>query len=208
MKKIYTYFEPPGDPIVNLFCESWLYHGWTPIILTKDLAKTHPLYDTYMRNVAEYPTVNGKDYELTCFRRWLAFAQTDGGIFSDYDIINYGQMELMHSDKIINYFNRGPALNFLPKVSIEKIVHYLMSYSVDYDILLKIGEHNHVSDMKLFQLLKLPCITCVAESHIPETLNRGYKLIHYGGLEKPKARIDWNNYLGTRSASTNLPVTE
>ena len=37
-----------------------------------------------------------------------------------------------------------------------------MSYSVDYDILLKIGEHNHVSDMKLFQLLKLPCITCVA----------------------------------------------
>ena len=69
MKKIYTYFEPPGDPIVIYSVSPGYIMDGTPIILTKDLAKTHPSYDTYMRNVAEYPTVNGKDYELTCFLR-------------------------------------------------------------------------------------------------------------------------------------------
>jgi len=37
------------------------------------------------------PTVNTGDYEISCFVRWLAMANTpSGGIMSDYDVLNIG----------------------------------------------------------------------------------------------------------------------
>lgn len=90
---IYTYFESPGSPILGRWLSSWTANGWSPKILTySDTLPDTLHHKRLMDRVSTYPTINSREYENICYRRWIPFLdladQFDGIFVSDYDLIN------------------------------------------------------------------------------------------------------------------------
>lgn len=97
MHKVYCYFENLDQrytdehrSMINHWSRSWAKHGWSPEILGLEDAKRNPMFDEFDQRCRKLPTVNSTEYELSCYRRWLAVATVGGGFMSDYDVINYG----------------------------------------------------------------------------------------------------------------------
>lgn len=94
MNKVYVYYErlmlSDEAETIELFLKSWRFYGWNPVILHQDEAMRHPKAAEFAERVSTYPTVNNRQYELACYMRWLAFQRHAPGVFSDYDIINFG----------------------------------------------------------------------------------------------------------------------
>lgn len=90
--RVYTFFEEAGvnadaQWLLARWKANWQARGFEPVILGDADARRHPRYDHYVRRFSEYPTVNPKAYEMTCFKRWLAMAMV-GGLMVDYDLFN------------------------------------------------------------------------------------------------------------------------
>lgn len=97
MNKVYTYFDPISVKDVQSQLEmivhwkrSWAKQGWDVGVINKETARKHPFFWEFHQRVDALPTVNPKDYELSCYYRWLAMAVVGGGFMSDYDVVNYG----------------------------------------------------------------------------------------------------------------------
>lgn len=92
-RKVYTYYEPTGvgeSSLLSLWAKSWRLQGWTPVVLSAQTIKAHPLMLSILhRFYDELPTVNDPAYELQCYYRWLAYDIRSPGVFTDYDMINY-----------------------------------------------------------------------------------------------------------------------
>jgi len=96
-RDVYTYYEETkvkardGElEAVAVWNLSWTRAGWTTHLLTLEDARRHPDFARLRERFALLPTVNSPAYELSCFTRWLAMAQTEGGVLSDYDVLNVG----------------------------------------------------------------------------------------------------------------------
>jgi hypothetical protein len=76
--------------LLGTWADSWRKHGWHPVVINHDLAKTHPYYQMFLKAYTDLPSVNGKDYELACYIRHVAMVQSGGGLLVDYDVINVG----------------------------------------------------------------------------------------------------------------------
>lgn len=103
--RVYTYHEPVEEMqdqtgLIDLWKRSWEQHGWTPTILGEVHAAAHPEFEKYLEAVSRHPTVNPKNYELACYKRWLAMEQVGGGWMVDYDVINYGFKPVNHDDRL------------------------------------------------------------------------------------------------------------
>lgn len=96
--KIYTYYEDIGfstqHKMLDMWKLSWAKHGYEPIVLGLDDAKSHPYFNTLnieMRKIFKHITGNDiSDYGMSCWFRWLAYATQSDECFyvSDYDVIN------------------------------------------------------------------------------------------------------------------------
>lgn len=91
--KVFTYYENLGrddKPLIDLWRESWIKHGWEPVVLgRKDVEATPWDLVSDIAALHHLPTVNDPSYELHCFLRHTAMS-SDGGLLTDYDVINYG----------------------------------------------------------------------------------------------------------------------
>jgi hypothetical protein len=109
--KIYTYYEDINftkqKRLIELWKASWEYHGFTPIVLTRENATQHAYYNEYISGLN---TINqklyGKDmnkYCTSCFLRWLAYTSIsdESMLVSDYDVINGG----VDASEFSNYTN-------------------------------------------------------------------------------------------------------
>lgn len=110
----YAYFEPIGFlveyEVIEHWKRTWGKHGWNPILLSHDDAVKYPRFNEYNEAVAKFPTVNPKEYEMACFKRWAAMAALGGGVMCDYDVMNYGfrPMDLMNGDlSLVFYESNG-----------------------------------------------------------------------------------------------------
>ena len=97
MNTVYTYYEPveglekdDHQKMITHWRRSWAKQGWNPVVIGKKEAEKHPFFEEYSQRILNLPTVNPKDYEVSCFYRWLAVACLGGGFLSDYDVVNYG----------------------------------------------------------------------------------------------------------------------
>jgi hypothetical protein len=108
---VYTYFEQftsiprPGiELLMKYWRNSWLRHGWTPVVLSDCHFLAHPGSAAFDVACCKLPTVNNWKYELACYRRWMAMERLGGGVLTDYDCINYGWRpeELVLSDDRIH----------------------------------------------------------------------------------------------------------
>jgi len=98
--KIYTYFQDIGHPkqneLVELWKISWTSKGYNPIVLNLNDAKKHPYFQTFESEMLEiFKKITGAEvgnsYCMSCFFRWLAYANQNEEKFyvSDYDAINF-----------------------------------------------------------------------------------------------------------------------
>lgn len=158
-RRVYTYFYPGSNEsarLLELWRTSWSANGWIPVVLTPEVAEKHPLYALLRQRAAELPTVNGAEYELHCYLRWLAFDIRAPGVFTDYDVINYSlkpeQVVRLKegSDKIVAYSHCGhpnPGLFVADQLGIRRFLEDLMHGSPPTDT---INGRPHVSDMYFF----------------------------------------------------------
>jgi len=101
--KIYTYYqkteigwnESDQHSLISLWKQSWIKHGFNPIVLGEVDAKKHNMYEEYKSFFEEiHKEITGSplnSYGSACWLRWLAYAtQPEERFFvSDYDVINH-----------------------------------------------------------------------------------------------------------------------
>lgn len=92
---VYTYHDNvPGmgsqEWLLARWANSWKAAGFTPIVLSKDDAKTHKHWAELEKRFASYPTINPTAYETACYFRYIALVQRGGGMMTDADVMNYG----------------------------------------------------------------------------------------------------------------------
>lgn len=88
-----TDFSRDSLELIKLWEKSWSDNGWNPIVLSLEDAKRHPRYyeidlKNYFSNLYKY-SLNGPNYLELCYSRWFAYG-CHSGVWSDYDVINYG----------------------------------------------------------------------------------------------------------------------
>lgn len=151
--KIFSYFSetPDIDPtnerkLIALWIDNWRAAGFNPQVLNESHAQKHPLFDHYVEAVSKFPSTNPSGYDLSCFVRWLAVAQTsdeDCGILCDYDCFNYGWAPILASNsKICLYQGHVPCLVSGRPKSFTAMAKFFMEF------IPKEGE-NHISDMSI-----------------------------------------------------------
>mgnify|MGYP001256483123 FL=1 len=96
--KIYTYYQDINfsnqRELIDLWKISWSRHGYEPIVLNLEDAKKHPYFETLNSEIRRiFKEITGKqinDYGMSCWFRWLAYANQKEEVFyvSDYDAIN------------------------------------------------------------------------------------------------------------------------
>jgi hypothetical protein len=197
-RNVYTYYEPLGMSVskysrhmIGLWLRNWYLVGYHPTILTSNDAKQHPKFKSYLAEFAKYPTVNAKDYENSCYKRWLAFAAIGGGTFMDYDILPVGNITFPNdyrSDELISYAELLPMITHAGPEGVIKQLDYMANFPMD-----QVGFHNgrrHISDMNMMsmnrsiydQLLPMPLVEHY--SHFAYSL--------YGKIVKePLSREHW-----------------
>lgn len=99
--KLYTFYQtiPTHDVdgeyrLLMLWRERWTALGYEPVVLNEWIARKHPYYAQFHSLVSQLPTINSKGYEMACFIRHLALAQSGGGWLMDYDVMATGKGEL------------------------------------------------------------------------------------------------------------------
>eukprot|EP00667_Euglena_gracilis_P019002 EG_transcript_20294 len=70
-----------------LWKRRWLAAGFEANILTEKDAQKHPRYPEFLSLFHDLPTVNSKQYEVSCYVRYLALASVGGGLMVDYDVL-------------------------------------------------------------------------------------------------------------------------
>ena len=94
--KIYTYHEslegfPDQAPLIDVWKESWIRHGFEPVVLGVEHAEQHPMFEQLDGWEWLMNSVNPWPYTRACYRRWMAYATVGGDVrFADYDVINCG----------------------------------------------------------------------------------------------------------------------
>eukprot|EP00667_Euglena_gracilis_P013111 EG_transcript_13505 len=96
--KVFTYFYvakskgQDGNPVdhdreaLALWKRQWQAAGFEAKVLTEAHARKHPQYSEFLPRYHDLPTVNSKQYEVSCFVRYLALAAVGGGLMVDYDV--------------------------------------------------------------------------------------------------------------------------
>lgn len=171
---IHTYFEPlipQSELVLAKFQRLWTKLGFEIRVHERKHAEAHPMYDEFMRNVEKIPTINAKDYELCCYRRWLAFDQNDAsGWFVDYDVANMGLREMPDARETASF--GGMAVIHVMREDVRRFVHTLMAFPPWL-------YEPHNSDQTIFMLW-----LCVPRQRYVPPLVRDYPdtsapLVHY-----------------------------
>lgn len=150
--------------VLRAWLRNWYANGWSPEILRLSDSATYPGYSWYQKRFATFPTVNWRAYEMTCYLRWLAFAEKGGGVFVDYDIMNFpvqnipvicgpcgnSTMTNEPGDMLVSYPKFWPMLVFGGRPAAEKLIRALAEYELDPEQDQFNGQP-HISDMIIVQ---------------------------------------------------------
>jgi len=101
--KIYSYYESISTRRqeeefgrANAWKESWIKHGWEPIMLNNSHAKGSPLFQKLVAKIFRVAPDLSLSYQnsfqqvIIRFVKWCALHAAGGGWMSEYDVINSG----------------------------------------------------------------------------------------------------------------------
>lgn len=161
---VYCYYEDAGEDVsrlIPLWSESWRRHGWNPIVLGREQAKQSTFYDRMAETVEQFPTVNQRAYSNANFIRYCALEAIGGGLFTDYDNINYGLKpdHLWHICKyndLIRLFRGG--FFYMTKNGCAKFINTILTPGTQYRACFILGQQPHVCDVCYLDYLNVPII--------------------------------------------------
>lgn len=180
MSRVYTYFEQvsrmvPPTKLLKLWGETWIDHGWEPVVLSECDAKLHPAYDLYLAQIGKFPSSNPPGYERACYMRHLAMAYVlDPGeapaVLVDYDVINRGfptdhNVGTTPGSVTLLEPTRVPCAILGDYFAFEELVDVIFNYVPSP------GE-THVSDMTIIRKTDLP-----RTNHCVEHLDSGHQIV-------------------------------
>lgn len=90
---IHTYYDPalPNQEwMLQKWADAWRDAGFVTKVLSLKEAGTHSNFQQFDEYFRSLPTVNPIEYELACWRRWIAMVQVGGGVLVDYDVLPFG----------------------------------------------------------------------------------------------------------------------
>jgi hypothetical protein len=164
--KIYTYYQQIKhhglqEELIDLWKISWSRQGYEPIVLNLEDAKKHPYFETLE---SEMPIIfnkitgkNIKQYGMSCWLRWLAYAtQKDEKFYvSDYDAINVN-FPITESDNKLHLMDNGcPFLASGTPKQFENLCKAFVEVSNQrIDILKQQADHYH--DQEFFHYNFMP----------------------------------------------------
>ena len=109
---VYTYYEninfSKQENLIEVWKKSWEDKGFKATVLTRKDAESHSFFDKFCEKLKQlHLDIVGKelqDYGLSCYLRWLAYANTlkEPSFVCDYDVIN---IRLENNHKIDNKLN-------------------------------------------------------------------------------------------------------
>jgi hypothetical protein len=198
-----TDFSKDSLELIKLWEKSWSKNGWNPIVLSLEDAKKHPRYyeidlKNYSSNLYKY-SLNGASYLELCYSRWFAYGLY-GGVWSDYDVINYGfspedsEQLVQHEPVFIDHIG---SCGFATLNGHEKIIEgFIDAYKNDnivnniLSLQKKYNQTQDISDMhinrKINTPIKFPNIPLCNEKFSDDEWRKS-KLVHYhNGL--------WNHF--------------
>ena len=194
--------------LIELWKKSWRNYGWNPIVLSLNDAQKHPRYKeidlkNYSSNLYKY-SINEANYLEMCYSRWFAYGVEDG-VWSDYDVINYGLRPENITDLVQQkdpvFFDEIGSCGFSTYKGHDLIIDGLIkAYQDDYivdNILLLQRQHHEtidISDMHINRRENTPIsfLNNICVSNFHDNKWRQSQLVHYhNGL--------WNNFLNHQS---------
>lgn len=141
-KKIYTYYSDLGWPaqenLLDIWKDNWKSMGFEPVVLGKEDAMNHGLYDYFTERLQEinskiYERPNLNVYGMSCWYRWLAYATitpVDESFYvSDYDVFNTGWHPQKAEERLHLMYGRCPCLASGTPLQFEKLCHQFISLS-------------------------------------------------------------------------------
>lgn len=144
--------EPAYQQLARMWKESWAKHGWTPTVVSHNLARAHPYYKMINSKVRAYPSHNGRNYETGCWVRWAAAAAAckklnSPIIMSDTDVMNYGftpeATRGFGADiQVLDRFG-VPCMVYLTPEGAERLLAMIMEHRLPPNV-------SHWSDMHFF----------------------------------------------------------
>lgn len=200
---VFTYYDPvPGladSALIDLWSKSWSRHGWSPIVLTRRDASLHPLFASFEASNYFNQTCNPVAYERACFLRWLAMVQAQGGLMSDWDVMNYGFTpnelpKFESSNRVVLMSGKATPCLVSGLVGAYQAIVYTFHTCAMARYTMSNGDNNTVSDQNI--LKQMPQIFDTSKM-CPEVGEDGWKtstLVHY-----PNARV-------AHPKSKNIPL--
>lgn len=159
MPIVYSYYHPvPAMDcgveagLIILWRKSWIASEFIPVTLTHQMADAHPRAAEFLAVVEKFPSSNPPGYDLSCWKRWLALAQTGGGLMTDYDVIARAfSPEFLVLPNDVTVFDRGgvPCAVHTTPGGAHQIVDDIISFPHKHD-------GKHYSDMMFFQARGYP----------------------------------------------------
>lgn len=151
---VLTYHEDigrGGNPLVELWKKAWKAQGYIPIVLGLDEAKQHQKFKEYDAVFQSFPTVNPPAYELSCYRRWLAYSVFTESIAThgccltaDTDCLAYGKQAF--EPKLFECLEvHVPSLCIVSRIGLEWWIRRMVNHGMS--CLDKVNDRPHVSDM-------------------------------------------------------------
>ena len=143
--------------VIDHWRRSWAKQGWNPVVLGIEDAKRNPMFKEFDARCRKLPTVNTAEYELACYRRWMAVAAAGGGFMSDYDVINYGFKARKPEAELVIYESATHCNSVVPSVVGGTAYGFLlgcMAFSLPDPNLITSsdGGRAHTSDMVVMQI--------------------------------------------------------
>jgi hypothetical protein len=162
---VHTYYEPVSGMSeahqrreIEVWRASWERHGWQTRVLGPEDYQRTPEGRAIARALEAngFPSVNPPGYDLQCFLRWVALWQVDGGLMTDYDVVNLGYTPAEHAERIAGRelvefcAYRTPAMLYLREAMAWGLVRLFLAYQPDARDVDHLGRP-HVSDMTILK---------------------------------------------------------
>lgn len=146
---IHTYYEPvkyqssgtktESDMLLEVWKRVWQEAGFIPKVLTEANARQHPDYTLFNLLLESIPLGNNKEYDRSCYMRYLAMAASGGGWMSDYDNVPLNMPEsktLPNNGLFTVYEGHVPSLISASKKEWNRIAFKLVKSSHPKEITL------------------------------------------------------------------------
>lgn len=186
--KVATYFEPLDGyrksdhfDLLALWMESWLAQGCEVEVMGMATAKRHPKFNALYIRAMSFPTINPRQYEMSCFLRWCAAALTSEPIIMmDYDVFSTEHFDGWPVLTGLTTFDHIPSCIGGFGEDFEKLIDRMITYNF--------GDQEHVSDMTILlemkkdqSIRKLPWLKCYG---VPGWKER--PLVHFANWYLPE----------------------